>query len=192
MKDIILFGIQGSGKGTQAKLLQERFGHLPFSTGAALRDHMDRKTEIGQLAAPIYNAGNLIPDDILIRILEDLFANIDQDKAVIFDGVPRTMVQKSAFDRIINEYQRDFVAVIINLSEEEAIRRISLRGQVENRSDDQDIGVVRKRFQNFREKTMPIAREYEATGNLLHVNGEQSVEDVQKDLIEALTRAEAL
>lgn len=192
MKDIILFGIQGSGKGTQGRLLSEKYGYVSYSTGEALRDHMERKTEIGKRAAVFYDAGNLVPDDILIELLEDFFSSIDQGKPVIFDGVPRTLVQKKAFDQVITEYGREFVGVIIDLSEAEAIRRITLRGETENRSDDQDIEVVHKRFENFREKTMPIALEYEAAGNLVHVNGEQSVEEVQAELVAALQRSGAL
>lgn len=191
MKDIILFGIQCAGKGTQAALLSERFGYLATNTGQMLRDHVKRDTPLGKRIRPLLDAGEFLPSDMIHEAFDGYFDGLSPERAIIFDGM-RTPAGKNIWEKFISDNHRDFVAVMLEVSDGEAIRRTTERGKDEARSDDRDEGIMRSRMRNFWEITQPLVDAYEQIGKLIRINGEQSVEEVQKDLVKALREAKAL
>ncbi|MBD3270862.1 AAA family ATPase, partial [Candidatus Peregrinibacteria bacterium] len=109
--DLILFGIQGSGKGTQAKIIAEKYNMLIFETGKELRKVSEEQTPIGNKINDLINNGKLVSDDIIMEMLAEFLKNISNDQKIIFDGIPRTLNQKKLFDQTLNKAGRTFLAI---------------------------------------------------------------------------------
>ncbi|MDE5552060.1 MAG: adenylate kinase, partial [Muribaculaceae bacterium] len=138
MLNLVLFGAPGSGKGTQSAKIIDQYGLYHISTGEVLRDHIARGTELGKIADTYISKGQLIPDDLMIRILEDVLDNEASDKkGVVFDGFPRTIPQAVALNEMLTKRGSDLHAVIgLEVPEEELIERMLNRGKETGRADD--------------------------------------------------------
>jgi adenylate kinase len=174
---VIFLGPPGAGKGTQAKRLAQELGMVQLSTGEMLRDHMARNTRLGEQVRPIYDAGQLVPDEIVIAMIREKLADMD-DVRVIFDGFPRTTAQAQALDLLLEELSTPINAVpLLEVPTEQLLARMLERSQKEGRSDDTP-AVIQQRFEVYREKTQPLVDYYAARGHLKHLDGTGSMDEV--------------
>ncbi|MBO7647475.1 MAG: adenylate kinase [Bacteroidales bacterium] len=180
--NIILFGAPGSGKGTQAKLLTEKYGFDHVSTGDLFRYEMFHNTPLGLKAKEIINRGDLCPDDITLGMLKNHIQSHPDSKGFIFDGVPRTIPQAQMMDdkSFFDTMDIDMVLYLyVEMAEVE--RRILKRAELENRADDTP-EAIKVRVQNFFDQTMPLVDYYQKQGKLVQVDGMQTIEKVFESL----------
>ncbi len=180
-KDIILFGVQGSGKGTQAQRIAKEFGYQIFEAGAELRKIRESDTDLGKLVKSIIDKGDLVPNEIVMEIVAEFLRNISADTKVIFDGLPRSMLQKESLDDLLNAANRDAVCLFLELPRDIAIERMQERG----RADDTD-AVIKTRIDNFEAQTMPVIQTYADQSTLFCINGNQPIEKVTADIFAIL------
>ncbi|MDY4811825.1 MAG: adenylate kinase [Muribaculaceae bacterium] len=185
--NIVIFGAPGSGKGTQSEKLIERYGLHHISTGEVLRDHIARKTPIGQIAKTYINQGQLIPDSLMIRILEEIIENEPKaQKGVILDGFPRTIAQAEALDRFMAKHGREVKHVIgLEVPEDELIDRMIKRGQQTGRADDNP-ETIKNRLKVYHESTTPLREFYKNAGKYRKINGSGSVNDIFEEIAKAI------
>jgi len=183
---LIFLGPPGSGKGTQAKLLAERLGVPAISTGDMLRDAVRRGTPLGRRAQAIMEAGELVPDDVVIGLVRERTALPDARNGFLLDGFPRTIEQAKALDRIL-EGNGASVDGVINLLVPEGtlVERLLGRAALEGRSDDRR-ETVAERLRVYRERTAPLVEYYRGLGLLYDVDGSGSVEEVAGRIDRAL------
>ena len=189
MINLILFGPPGSGKGTQAEKLRDHFNLLHVSTGDLLRKEIAEKTTLGLEAQQYMDKGILVPDSVVIGMISGA---VDQARSlgrngIIFDGFPRTVAQAEALDDMLLEKGTSVSGVLsLHVSEEELTNRILLRGKSSGRKDDQDESTVKKRVQEYRMKTEPVAGYYVQSGILKEINGIGSIDGIFSLLMEAV------
>ena len=186
LMDIVLFGIQGSGKGTQARMLAAEFGYILFETGGALRAIAATDTELGRQVKSIINSGHHVSPEIVMDVVKAAVKGCPKDRPIIFDGIPRNMDQMEPFDKVVKEAGRDFRCVEIIVDEEAAVQRILKRADIEGRADDASEESIRRRMQLFHEKTEPVIEAYRSRGIVVDVKGEGDVEKVYKRLKKAV------
>lgn len=185
MKDIILIGRQGSGKGTQGKILAKKYGYKIFETGGALREMAKEDSELGRKVNDITSRGDLVPNEIVMEIVADFLTSTDDKTPVIFDGIPRSVEQQESLDKEIEKVGRSYVALQIELTTDAAVQRLLERGKLEGRADD-NIVAIQKRIENFEMHTIPVIKNYEEKGLLISVDGNQDLEKVTKSVVKAL------
>lgn len=178
MKNIILFGAPGSGKGTQAKLIAEKFGLNHVSTGDLFRYEMANKTPLGLKAQEIINRGDLCPDDITLGMLNNHIQKHADSKGFIFDGVPRTIQQAQMLDdkNLFPDLQI-YKVLYLYVEMDEVERRLMKRAELEGRADDTP-ETIKARVANFFEQTMPLEHYYTQQNLLVRIDGMQSIEQV--------------
>ncbi len=185
---LIFLGPPGSGKGTQAKLLAERLGIPAISTGDMLRDAVRRGTPLGRRAQSIMEAGELVPDDVVIGLVRERIASADAVNGFLLDGFPRTIEQADALGRLLEGNGVSLNGVLNLLVPEGAlVERLLGRAALEGRSDDRR-ETVAERLRVYREKTAPLVEHYRALGLLTDVDGSGSVEEVAARIDQALAR----
>lgn len=184
MLNVIVFGAPGSGKGTQSEKLIARYGLHHISTGEVLREHIARGTELGKIADSYISKGQLIPDDLMIKVLEhELDANPDKTaKGVIFDGFPRTIPQAEELNKMLAGRHTIVNAVIgLEVDEDKLIDRMLQRGKDSGRADD-NINTIKKRLDVYHNQTSPL-REFYRNKNLYKpVDGNRSVDEIFDDI----------
>jgi adenylate kinase len=187
--DVLLLGPQGSGKGTQAKLISDAYGIPHIATGDILRAAMAEGTELGRRVKPIYDSGQLVPDDLMIGIIRDRLAEEDTESGFILDGFPRTLAQAEALDAMLREIAKELsVVFVLQLPEPVAIERLTKRAQLEGRVDDTP-EAIHKRLELYRRETEPLVEWYRARSNVVPVHADRSVEEVFTEIQEALEQA---
>ena len=186
--DLLLFGIQGSGKGTQAKMLAEKYGCMWFDTGAELRKLSQTDTPLGRAIAGKIDHGNLVTNEITMEMTRASMLEVSPGQKVLFDGIPRYMEQKITFDAMLREMGREVRGITIEVDEEAAIKRILERGKTSDRADDQDEEFIRKRIDWSKKKTFPVIAAYESEGILARVDGNGSPEEVHQRVLVALEK----
>lgn len=186
MNDLILVGKQGSGKGTQAKMLSQQFGYVIFETGGALRAIAQEDSELGKKVKAITERGDLVPNEIVMDIVRDFVEKNDPSTPVIFDGIPRSEPQRASLEELLKEMGRDFQVLEITLSDDEAMSRLLKRAEIEGRADDKT-DVILKRIENFKLHTIPLIEVWRGEGKLVEINGEQSMEGVYGEVIAKLS-----
>ena len=207
---IILLGPPGAGKGTQAKAMSEAVGGIHISSGDLLRDHQDRGTELGSMARTYMQQGLLVPDNVIIGMIEDRIDSPDARSGYVLDGFPRTLEQARALDDALGKQSQNIDKVVnIQVSEEELIKRLGGRiicrqcqrpyhqvnsppkkegvcdscgGELYQREDDTSEAVLR-RIQVYGEQTAPLIQYYKERGNLVEVDGEGSIDGVREHLL---------
>ena len=187
MKNIVIFGAPGSGKGTQSDLMIEHYGLGHISTGDVLRNEIKKGTELGKLAASYIDGGNLIPDDLMISILAGVYDSYGRGhKGVIFDGFPRTIPQAEALKKMLDE-RGDKVAAMIELDvpEEELMERLILRGKQSGRADDNE-ETIKKRLVVYHSQTQPLIEWYKQEGLHHHINGLGELDRIFADICEVI------
>ena len=183
MKNIVIFGAPGSGKGTQSDLMIQHYGLEHISTGDVLRSEIKKGTELGKLAASYIDGGNLIPDDLMISIRAKVYDGYGRGhKGVIFDGYPRTITQAEALEKMLNE-RGDRVAAMIELDvpEDELMQRLIKRGKESGRADDNE-ETIKKRLVIYHQQTQPLIEWYKNEGLHHHINGHGTLERIFSDI----------
>ena len=172
MKNIVIFGAPGSGKGTQSEKMIEKYGLGHISTGDVLRDQIKRGTELGKTAKGYIDNGQLIPDDLMVSILADVYDSFGKEhKGVIFDGFPRTIPQAQALKDMLAKRGHNAAARIeLDVPEDELMKRLIKRGQESGRSDDNE-ETIKKRLTVYHNQTSPLIEWYEKEGIHHHING---------------------
>lgn len=184
--DLVFFGIQGSGKGTQARKLAAEFGYVVFEAGGELRRIKESGSELGKLIASYIDVGKLVPHDVIMRVCREAVAAHPASVQVLFDGIPRDLDQMRDFDAIMRDARRTFHCVHFVVDTEQCVQRILKRAKLEGRDDDVDEAIVRHRMQTFQEKTMPVIQQYRAQRKVIDVDGEGTVAEVYARLKAAL------
>ena len=191
MFNIVIFGAPGSGKGTQSDKLIAHYNLFHISTGDVLRDHIKRGTELGKTANAYISEGKLIPDDLMISILESV---LDDNKeatieGVIFDGFPRTIPQAKSLKAML-EKRAAKVNIVLGLEVDEAelIDRLIKRGLESGRSDD-NLETIKKRLVVYHEQTSPLKQYYLDEGKYVAIEGSGSIDDIFSRICEAVDKA---
>src|ERR1700752_5219746 len=158
MFNLILFGPPGSGKGTQSEKLVEKYGLIHLSTGNLLREEIANKTPLGLEAKGFMDKGQLVPDEVVIGIVGSCFDKHKEAKGFLFDGFPRTVAQAKALDKLLELKKTEISKVLLlDVDEEELIKRLILRGKTSGRSDDADEIILRSRQEVYKKETLPVA-----------------------------------
>jgi adenylate kinase len=181
MKNIILFGPPGSGKGTQAAQLKDKYNLLHISTGDLLRAEINNATDLGMKAKEFMDKGELVPDEVVIGMIGGTFDEAESagKNGIIFDGFPRTVAQAEALDTLMAEKNTAIAGVLsLKVDEVELTQRILKRGATSGRSDDTDEATIRKRVQEYRAKTEPVSNYYSASGKVYEIEGVGSIEQI--------------
>jgi len=187
MLNIILFGPPGSGKGTQAAKLVEEFGLIHISTGDLLRSEIANNTKLGSAAKSYMDSGGLVPDDVVIGMINEKINKNKESRGVIFDGFPRTVAQAKALDALLLEYDSDINLLLsLEVSEEELKKRLLLRGETSGRTDDQDVSIIENRIREYNEKTAAVGYYYNSQGKHEKVKGEGSIDEIYRALCDAI------
>jgi len=179
MNNIILFGPPGSGKGTQAEKLAEHFGLLHISTGDMFRYELKNETPLGLTAKSYMDEGELVPDEVTIAMLRERVKKAGDINGIIFDGFPRTEAQAVALDEMLEEAESPIRGLLLlDVSDDEIVKRILLRGKTSGRADDLDESTIRNRIAVFNEQTAPIYNYYHEKGKAHKVDGIGSIDDI--------------
>lgn len=179
MFNLILFGPPGSGKGTQSEKIVEKFGLVHLSTGNLLRAEIADKTPLGLEAKNFIDKGQLVPDEVVIGMIDTMLEKHSDAKGFLFDGFPRTVAQAEALDKLLSLRKTSITKVIaLEVSEEELVDRLLKRGATSGRTDDTDESIIRKRFSVYRNETEPVAEHYKKLGRFESIKGEGSVDDI--------------
>ncbi len=208
---IVMLGAPGTGKGTQAKRLMAKYGIVQVSTGEILRSHIRRQTELGRIAAEVIGRGELVPDNLILEVVERRLQEADCKPGFILDGFPRTVPQAEGLGYLLDSMQLPLDAVLaIDVDPEKVIRRLMSRytcsecgadynslvrqipdrcnrcgGKVTQRQDDNE-ETIRYRLEVYRKSTLPLIEYYEERCLLHHVDGDQEVDDVTAAILDVL------
>jgi adenylate kinase len=184
--NLLVIGPQGSGKGTQAARLSEAHGIPHVSTGEMFRRAIAGGTELGRRVEPILAAGKLVPDDLTVALIRDRLAEPDGAPGFVLDGFPRNLAQAEALDEMLEDIGRVLDAVLFfDLADEVAVERLRERGREEGREDDMPEAIAR-RLEIYHQHTEPVVERYRATGKLVPLHAERSIEQVANEIAEAL------
>lgn len=179
MYNLVVFGAPGSGKGTQSARLIDEYGLYHISTGELLRDHIARGTELGRVADSYISQGHLIPDDLMIKILEDMLdSNPETAEGVIFDGFPRTIPQARALKEMLARRGAKVNAVVgLEVDDDELIDRLLKRGEESGRSDD-NLEAITERLKVYHDQTAPLRDYYTEEGKYHGIKGSGAIDDI--------------
>jgi adenylate kinase len=187
--DLLLLGVQGSGKGTQAKRLAAEYGLEHLSTGDMLRQAIAEGTELGRRVKPILEAGDLVPDDLMIELIRKRLEAPEAAVGFILDGFPRTMAQADALDSMLAEIDRPLSVVLeLQVPDDVAIQRLRKRAVEEGRSDDTPEAIA-NRIDLYHRETKPLVSHYRLAGNLVGIHGDRSENEVFSEIQQAVEQA---
>ena len=187
--NLILFGPPGAGKGTQAKILIDKFNIAQISTGDMLREEVSLNTDLGKTAKSIMDKGDLISDEIIISMIEKRIIKTDCKNGFILDGFPRTLKQAKNLDSLLKKMNLNINKVIeINVDEDLLLKRIINRAS-ESKSirDDDNSNILKNRIIIYKKDTLPVLEYYKDLNKLTTVNGMQAIEKVSEDILKLLT-----
>ncbi len=179
MKYYILFGPPGAGKGTQAKLMVEKFDLYHVSTGDLLRKEIAKGTELGKLAKSLIDDGNFVDDYIVEQMIENVMDENPQVKGFIFDGFPRTVAQAKHLDVMLAKRNSEVTKVLsIIISDDLVYKRIRYRANIEGRKDDTSDEIIQNRIDTYHKKTEPLIGYYNRQGKYYEIDGDGGVDDI--------------
>lgn len=204
--DFIFFGMQGAGKGTVGKKVAEKFNLKVFETGAELRRLAQDPSDLGKKVKEIIEAGNLVPNEVVMEIVENFMSTLKPGENILFDGIPRKVEQANSLNEVLKKHNRAYKAVILEISEETALKRLSTRkicskckevypaaytkdtcakcqSPLTTRSDDVP-EAIKTRIEAFKKETLPAIEIYKDI--LIKINGEPTIEEVAEDTIKTL------
>ena len=179
MFNLILFGPPGSGKGTQSEKLVAKYGLVHLSTGNLLREEIGNKTPLGLQASRFMDKGQLVPDEVVIGMVDSYFDKHRDANGFLFDGFPRTVAQAKALDKLLELKKTEISKVLIlDVDEEELLKRLILRGKTSNRSDDADENILRSRQVVYKSETLPVAAYYSKYRKITNVDGTGEINEI--------------
>ena len=184
MINIVLFGPPGSGKGTQAQNLIEKFNLKQISTGDLFRYNMKNDTELGKLAKSYIDKGELVPDQVTIDMLIDEVRKPTNAAGFIFDGFPRTATQTEALEKIVKDELNDEIDICLSLVVEDKVlvQRLLKRGETSGRTDDSNEEIISNRIKEYYAKTAEVAELYKQQGKYVEINGVGEIEEISQKL----------
>ena len=181
--NIVLFGMPGSGKGTQANFIKIKYNLTHISTGDVFRENIKNNTELGKLARSYIDSGKLVPDKLTIKLLEKKIEENTNSKGYIFDGFPRTIDQGIHLDNFLFKKNLSIdLTISLEVDEQILINRILKRGVDSGRADDQDRSKIKKRFDEYSQKTSVLIKFYKEQNKFFSINGEDSINQVKDRL----------
>ena len=185
----MLLGPQGSGKGTQAKLIAEEYGLPHIATGDMLRAAIADDTPLGRTLKPVLDSGQLVSDDLMIQLIRNRLQQADAGGGFVLDGFPRTWAQAQALDTMLKEISRDLDVVFeLQTSDDVSTQRLLKRAEEENRADDTP-EVIAERLATYHRETEPLVGHYRARGNLIGIHASRPIDEVFAEIQEALEQA---
>ena len=191
MINLILFGPPGSGKGTQAAKLVEKFNLLHISTGDLFRYEIGNKTELGLRAKSYIDQGDLVPDEVTIGMLKNKVNANPDVKGYIFDGFPRTIQQSEALDTFLAEKGNEVsVLIALDVEEEELVQRLLKRGETSGRKDDSNEEIIRNRIKVYHKETTPVFSFYADTEKSVNISGMGSIDEIFERLCFVITQVD--
>ena len=183
MINIVLFGKPGAGKGTQADFLKHKYNLVHLSTGDIFRFNIKNDTELGRLAKTFMDKGDLVPDEVTIKMLQSEVDKNPQAAGFLFDGFPRTIAQAEALDAFLDSKEQSITATVaLEADDSVLVKRLLERGKTSGRPDDQDEEKIRNRYQEYNEKTAPLMDYYKAQNKFYAVDGIGSIQEVTERL----------
>jgi adenylate kinase len=208
--DIVLFGIQGSGKGTLGKSVAEKYGFVVFETGGELRKLAQEDSALARKVKAIVESGQLVPNEVVMDIIENFMEKLPAGKSVLFDGIPRKMAQAESFDALMKRNGREMLGILIDVPEEVVMKRLTSRRLCENcktvypatytkvtcekcggkliaRTDDNPES-IKNRIKAYYDETTPVIDHYKNQNKLLTMNGNLNIEDATKEIFKLLDR----
>lgn len=187
MLNIVLFGPPGAGKGTQAARLLEKYKLVHLSTGDILRSELKSQTKLGLEAKKYMDKGELVPDQVVIGMIEGKIDSTPSAKGFIFDGFPRTKAQAKALDEMLTKKKSPITMMLaLEVEKDELIKRLLLRGKDSGRADDQDRSVIENRIKVYDNETSPVKDFYNAQKKYKGINGMGSIDDIFDRLCKAI------
>ena len=183
MFNLILFGPPGSGKGTQSENIIAAYGLQHLSTGNLLRSEIADQTPLGLKAKTLMDAGQLVPDEVVIGMVDNFMTAHPEAKGFLFDGFPRTTAQCVALDDLLKQKSNEInVVLALEVTEEELVKRLLGRGATSGRSDDTNETIIRARIKEYHDKTTAVATYYAQFNKVVSIKGEGTVESIYADL----------
>ena len=183
---ILLLGPQGSGKGTQGQRICREYGIAHVATGEMLRAAVAEGTETGRRVKPILEAGELVPDELMIELIRERLAADDARDGFVLDGFPRTAAQAEALDEMLREASRELDIVFeLQVSDDVSFERLRRRAAAEGRTDDTP-EAIRRRLENYHRQTAPLVEYYRLRGILVGIHGERSINEVFAEIQAAI------
>lgn len=187
MKNIVLFGPPGAGKGTQAEMLKVKYNLIHISTGDVFRYNIKNETKLGKLAKSFMDQGDLVPDQVTIDMLKAEVNNNSQALGFIFDGFPRTESQAASLDSFLLEKKSEISGMVaLEVPENLLVERLLNRGKTSGRSDDQDESKIRNRFNEYETKTAILKDYYQKQNKYFGVDGVGSIDEITLKLVEVI------
>ena len=185
--NIIIFGPPGAGKGTQADFIVNKFNLYKLSTGEILRNEIKDKTELGNKISSIINAGSLVSDNIVKKLVENFISNEKYKDRLIFDGYPRNLTQAKTLRELLSQYSQKIDLVLkLSVSLEIIKKRISERRSLENRADDNEETAI-KRYKTYEKSTEPVIEYYKNLNLLKVIDGERSIDQINKEISDIIS-----
>lgn len=179
MINLVIFGPPGAGKGTQAAFLAKAYNLIHLSTGDILREEIAAGTKIGQTAKDIICRGELVPDSMVIDLIQEKLDKNPKANGFLFDGFPRTVPQAEALDALLVHYKRNVSAMLsLEVEKEELIARLMNRGATSGRDDDSDRSIIENRIEIYNQKTAPLINYYRKAGKYESINGIGTIEEI--------------
>lgn len=189
MLNIVLFGPPGAGKGTQSQKLIDKYNLIHLSTGDLLRSEIAAGTDLGLEAKKLMDNGLLVPDEVVIGMIDNKVKEHRHAAGFIFDGFPRTVPQAQGLDKLLQDNGTEISAMIaLKVDDEELTKRLLLRGQTSGRPDDQNEELIRKRVEEYNTKTRPVADYYSGQGKYYAVDGIGEIDEIFQALCEKIDK----
>ena len=192
MLNLVLFGPPGAGKGTQSEKLIAKYQLVHLSTGDLLRSQIMAGTELGLRAKTLMDQGMLVPDEVVIGMIDSKLNENQAAPGFIFDGFPRTVPQAQALDTLLAQYnEKILIMIALVVEEEELTRRLLSRGQTSGRPDDQNEELIRRRVKEYNEKTTPVAGYYSNQGKYAAIDGIGNIDNIFAIICQKITEAQS-
>ena len=208
--DLVLFGIQGSGKGTLGKVVSRKHDFEIFETGSQLRQLSQETSDLAKKVKSIVEAGHLVPNEVVMDIIENFMKNLKPGKKVLFDGIPRKLEQAETFDTLMKKLGREFMGILIDVPEEEVMKRLTTRrlcekckavhpaaytketcekcgGKLVTRTDDNPES-IRTRIQAYYTETVPVIDRYKKANRMIVMNGDMNIEDASNEILKIIDK----